>query len=796
MVAASRSPWTGRDGRDVRSKVVVPALFAALALLVTFTNLGVTGEFAGYDAGLSIAMPQSSIWEVTEWNGAYAPGLPSPQAVLSIPWIGMSYILTVAGIHAMAVERLLYAALLFTASYSAYSLCALLIKMHLERDRWKHRLIAASVGGLLYAYNPYSMLLMTFPSTTHEITWSVLPIVIYLLFRGMRSVQPARDGLLFGVSCIILALGNPGLTVTSAAIAAIATCYLGLSGRVGRSGLIYLGSGLLTFIAVLIFVWLPLIVIRSNPYYATASIDSLSTNVAQAASFNSDLASLTNLFLGFGSSAFPDQQYYEWIRSSLFVPLSTVFLLGVALIVPFIIRGETYIHILFLLIFVAFVFFAKAEHGPFGQPFFWLYEHVAIFGMFRNAYDKFFIGCILSISVLVSISVCLLAVISSRAGRTMQVVVCMLACTYPLIFVAGHVADRRYIFNVPHDYVRLRSELESKVGPRTLFAAPDFGGESFLTWYHQGNASPDPLLIGVPTITEQWLRSQGISLDWSKPNVYSLTYRRVVDVLPYFGVRYVLIHRDAVNEVVPGKSSVLKVNGAAQASAINDVIRASSALQLIDVRPDYYLYEYPPARVRPVVYATTSVGSGSGLPTLMKVASTNASQVPGRRLTLLTSPPAADVGPAGWRGIPSISAAVLPPVVVPHLSYPGFRLVHIGLANGPYVLTLLQTFEPNWYAYTMPRISATAVVKIIWLALRGEGGHTGDHYVANVVANGWVFGKHQPEYLVLIYRPQVLFIVGAVFSCVSLVGILVMLLVALWRTRIVLRRNSRAADGK
>jgi hypothetical protein len=757
--------------------VAIPVgLGVLLALISTVTNLGTQHEFIGYDAGVSLLDPSTNAQQLHVWDPLYAPGSPSPLALMATLWVTASELLGGAGLSAFVIERLAYFGLILLAFVGSYALVSV-VAQHVFGYALNGKLVGASiVGALWYTFNPYSMLLMTFPSTPHELTWGLLPLGLWVVIRCVTVGGTLSTAVLGAFLWTIIFSGSIASSAVSIVIAAVLLVTT-LLVRPQRSvwphyrNLVPLVG--LTAILTCYF-WLPAATVQ-NPISGLSRLNDISTNVVDAAQFNSLRTSVLNLLRLDGSIAMPEQSYFAVISSGW--PLAASILLPLAAIsAAFVTEGRRRLVVLLICATgLVFLFLSKGEHPPLGQPMTWLYGHVPVMGIFRNNYDKFMLPLIVCEVVLLSIAVRWMLNLKDSARYVWLGPTLVAACAFPVLFLTGRVADHRYLVDVPQSYQELRGYLHSQPTLPTIFTGPDLGGRVDFTWY-QSAITPDPVLLGVPGVTDQWLRSIANSpLD-------------MLRLLPQLGARYLLIHKDVLPVIDTGPYAArVEVQTGEQVRAASLIAAATQRpeLQLVNDNQNYDLFEYCQAIVRPKIYVTRNVATTGAGQASVRDEQAQCGAVSQLGLATTIDEPTSNVQGSGTiRALVNDAASSgapssLPTVQVIHSS-PGHEIVRLSNVHGPFLLAYSQTFDPEWRATLMKEGGQAQAIKL-------------EHVHVDQYLNGWV-GNADGTYIAEIeYGPEQTAEIG---SNVSKAGVAlgVLLVLASWlRGR---RPSVSGAEGK
>jgi hypothetical protein len=762
-------------------------LFAAIS---TITNLGTTREFIGYDASVTLLRPIADSQQLDVWNRLYAPGSPSPLALLATPWVVTSAILTRLGAPSLILERLVYGLLIFSAFLGAY----LLVKAQLGQLLRQPMSVTLSLASLFaaswYTFNPYSMLLMTFPSTPHELTWSLLPWGLLVVQSALTEKGSIWRVIVGGVIWALIFSGNVALTIVSVATG---LALFGITAAILRVGRLdrYRNLGLLViFVGFLTcYSWLPIAGAHARAIEGSSTINGLSTNVVVAAQFNSSRTSFTNLIRLDGSIAIPEQTYFPILNSLLFWVASCVLPLAAAASVIVVKRGRSYV-LAIIAIGLVFLFLAKGEHPPFGEPMSWLYTHVAIAGIFRNSYDKLLLPVIVSEAILLGVSVHWVLNLSLAARIVLVAPILGAASLFLGLFLEGRVADSRYLVDVPQPYLQLQKFFDEQPTRPTIFSAPDLGGRANFTWY-QGSAMPDPVLLDVPTVTEEWLRSEGVISSAVGGYRHAFELRESVDLLPRLGVGYLLIHKDAVPYILTGpyeSRAKIATGGKEEAALLDAEATSRPEMRLVMDNAYFSLFRVCSGLVRPELYVTanTSVdvtASASPGPGAAECAGPGPQGYP----TKLGAPQRVGSPGVAVSGAPVSTAGKIPTITVIKSSA-GEKIVRLDGVQGPFALVLSQTFDDGWSA-SLAKVGAESAAPRVMSHLRADdrlnawSGDGNGSYIADI--------EYQPEHLARMGAAVTT--IAAAFAILTVITYLYIRLVPSggWTVRLVRRSKSQ-----
>lgn len=720
-------------------------LFTGLALWITLSNLGTSRQFIGYDAGINTAFPDVFLKQISAWLSLYAPGLPNAPSLLMVPWVAAIALAYHLGIATMVIQRVIYFALFFTSLSGSYFLFRHILA-HLSIATGISAWYGAVSGALIYTLNPYTALLATYPTTSHELSWPLLPWVT-LLACLLISRQTWRG--IFALSfCVwFLLSGNPAASLVSIVISATTVTSLYGFRCLNRQFVIKISISTLIVLIVEFGAFLGLGLTGRSAYISAGKMNALASSVVSAAMVNSIYTSFLNLFRMLGSFGFVYTKYYTILQSPLLILAGYCFPICACLSIITMRRVPSSIPAILILFYgIIFTFLSKSEHQPASGIVDWLFHHILLYGIFRNSYDKLYIGVVFFFSMLIS-----LGVANTLNKRTIAALFLFSLSTLAIIggswlFISGGVADSRFLAHIPQPYEELRLQVLHQSHRPVLLSVPDFQGEDHLTWY-EGNSVLDAVLLDSPTFNLQWLQSQGFSFNPKNFASYQRELSAVIPTLPLLGVDNVLIHRDTVERIAIDHGRTYNIYGREQIRYWEEGLARSSAFRREEANKYYELYHLESAFRRPPLYATTVTIQGNRLVDLARLLET-------RHLGLR-------IGPAGpltfvsSRVASDNSASYLPKLsVVDQPLGPGSYLVHVTGAQGEYLLTLLQTYDSEWEVLLFAQAHPPNRWALAFDSALGRHVLTANHVRVNGFANGWWLGKTGSYWIAVVYRPQ------------------------------------------
>jgi hypothetical protein len=771
------TPMLKVSGLERAADALAFGLFSVLAAAVTLANLGVHGQFIGFDAGPFAAVPAVGASQLTTWNEINAPGLSAVPALFLAPVLLPAAVLANLGLVPVLIQRLFFGGLVFAAGFSSYRLLATMLNLFAERTHGVAVITAPLLGALLYTFNPYSMLILTFPITGHDFAWALLPLGLLLLLKGLSVSRSYRLAVPLAIVWLVIGCSNPAFAILAPLVGAIVGgLYLlkrrSFSGRDIR--FLVLSSMLIVLFGA--YVWLPLTSLRGNPYAPMTALNSGELSTVTALEFSSSHASFLNVLRLTSDVNLYYQRYTGLLESDApWVAAEIIIVVTVLSGMLFIRRDRSNLVLPLTILLLSFMFMAKGTHEPVSQPLSWVYTHVPGFYVFRSISDKFGLVMIFSMSMLLTLVLarawtCRPLV---RASSYSLLVVCI--GIYALPFLAGWVVDPRYITDVPSDYVRLKNFLHES--PGTIYSAPDYGGRLFYNWYEQ-NGAFDPIFLDTPGVSEQWLLGNGVDLDWQNPSQFAGEWDRVLDRLPLLGVRFIVVHKDVVAVFRERNGLEIPVGGPARAAEMVSGIDQRNDLRLVMSTAHFNLYEYKQDIVRTDVYATQNLSDGADFRTFVASAdhpADTASPTDGF-LTFVSRPPG--ISSAGTKVEGLAAGGRSPKVSVVHAPLSGSRVVRVSDASSSYALILLQTYDPNWQAFIDTSIAPPSINWVLRAALLGSRSAVPGHVVANGFGNAWSISRSGTYWVIMIYRPQAFFILGAALSVAAALCVGIWLLVA------------------
>jgi hypothetical protein len=703
------------------------------------------------------------------WNPNSLGGYPAPQQLTMLPLTMFFYLLSSLGLSAGASQAAWYWLIEFGAMTSMY---LLLVRLGNGDSSWR---MASLVGAIVYVFNPLTMEAYWYAGFLSVSAILFLPMILLLL---EYSLDLNAAGIALGTAAVLLvnaaAFENPAFAVPICALGAVF-----LAVRLSRYPPTAMGRRLVRIslgvgLGAAANAWwiLPLIRGASNFLAIAAALED-PTSTLQTASAETDLGSLLRM-LAYRSDAplwaykepmwrFTYGRWYMWAITGVIWGL---------LIVAIYQRPWRRFTGLFLSVATVSLLLSLGSGPPFGQVYLWLFNHLAYFRAFRFPSTKF--GLILAFGFAGLITLGTVAILRHRlAGRergwigwTLILAFIALvpgAYVYPMWTgsVANGVVTIRGIpitaeVSVPHAYEALDTFLNEQAGAYQLLALPLRDGTTVTLGWAHGYDGPDAtwLLLEHPTLSYLAGAESMDSLQLAASQSSAAGVLRVAGML---GARYVLVQKD----VVPGSNGFPTSSSDLWASVTEGLLR-TGAKQVFDAG-QLTLFDIPNNLRRAMVYAPgdirvvpswhdwvaeTEVGISSSIDAVL---STDLNQVSSLLSSSINRPTALRVtqeNPTRW-------------------------VIDVKDAQGPFMLTLNQSFDAGWKATLLAASSASS----------SDIGSVDGPVRVNDFGNGWLIhpslsARNHDFRVVLEYQPQGDVVLGVWIAAGSLGALLVLMLVA------------------
>ncbi|KKQ35143.1 MAG: hypothetical protein US50_C0024G0012 [Candidatus Nomurabacteria bacterium GW2011_GWB1_37_5] len=512
-------------------------ILALVAAMVTLTNLGVTKEFIGDDAGVgyhyseTLAKYASSMWD------SYAfPGRSNVISTIGLINIGLIRVLNQIGLTPIVVDRLYYFLAYFVSGTGLYFFSSSLYGIFFASNT-KRAWIGSVTGGLLYMLNNFTMVLLSFPPTSYVYSYMLLPWMFLLYLKDFHIGDKLWKKIVFSILFLLFLSGNPSNTISIVFLLLIYELFFREDNRIFKRWKQFAPT---IFIILLIstYIYLPVLGNKVNPYGVVS--DSANRISIQ---FSSATTSLSNLLRMRGHHSQESFVFNDFLLSHYAI-ITNYLLMLVGLL--FLLKNKIKrIEIFFALTFLFYLFLSKAEHIPFSWINELIYSRVPLFEMYRASYFKFMYICTFSLSILVSFSLLEIDKLFVRFPllSPLRKVIIVLPIIFILVgakpFFFGEVVRAIHKTTIPIEYHTLKTDFDIKKVDFSVLSLPQLPSGQVLDWgsgnYYGGFAHADMFMLGRPTWSNGWFLSNAIlSNDLAD-------YR---EILSTSSIKYIILHKD------------------------------------------------------------------------------------------------------------------------------------------------------------------------------------------------------------------------------------------------------------
>jgi hypothetical protein len=512
-------------------------ILALVAAIVTFTNLGVTKEFIGDDAGVgyhysaSLAKYASSMWD------SYAfPGRSNVISTIGLIHIGLIRVLNQMGLTSIVVDRLFYFLAYFVSGTGVYyfssSLCGMFFASNIKRA-W----VGSVTGGLFYMLNNFTMVLLSFPPTSYVYSYMLLSWIFLLYLNNFHIGDRLWKNIVFGIMFLILLSGNPSNTISIVFLLLVYELFFREEYKIINNWKQFIPT-ILIILSISAYIYFPILGNKANPYgIISGNANRISIQFSSAAT------SLANLLRMRGHHSQESFVFNGFLLGNYAV-IANYFLTLIGLLFLFKKKIKR-IEIFFALTFLFYLFLSKAEHIPFSWINELIYEGVPLFGMYRASYFKFMYFCTFSLSIMISLGLLEIEKLFIRFPflSSLKKVIVILPIILIFIgakpFVFGEVVRDIHKTTIPTEYHTLKTDFDSKRVDFSILSLPQLPSGQTLEWgggnYYGGFAHADMFMLDRPTWGNSWFLSNPIL------NNDLFDYKKVINTS---NVKYILLHKD------------------------------------------------------------------------------------------------------------------------------------------------------------------------------------------------------------------------------------------------------------
>lgn len=725
------------------------AVLFLLALFVTLKNLGIIKYFVGEDSGLSFTFPDK-LFDSTYymWDSLTAPGKMNISSTFGFIWANFMLILFKIGFSDILIKRVFYFVFFFASGSGMFYLLNTILYAYAPKINKNWVYFSAFVGSLLYMLNPFTMHVANLPIIAYHSSYFLLPLTFGLFIYNLQVSNSLLSTIIFSIFAFLLINANPSNTISIGVFFLFYIVFFRneITMKISQVKQFFFTS-LIIVLFLTSYIYLPIIFARTNPYGqlgpTTGFLDSLK--------IQSSYTSILNLLRLTGGVIWANFSFYKQYINNPFV-IFISFLFPLLILISFFLPFQKKLKTFFGLIIVIFVFLAEGSHPPFGNFSIFLYKTIPFFGMFRAVYYKFAFFVVLSYSVLI----CLLTeyffifIKSKKKKIIASLFILLTILVYAWPFFAGLIPKEDYLTQIPESYLKLRNFLRKDATDfKVLSLPPAPKGAGLLLEWDKGNKysgpHPDSYLIGKPVIDSYWFIQAGyknstVADSWIGTK-FEDSLTELINLLGFFNIKYLLVHKDFVEKYDFGKGEIKKINGGLKTKKIISILSKLPQIKLILQTSNYMLYKIPDEFFLPSFYIPN------------KVFYTDK-----QLITLFTEMNKKDK---------TLKYAILPkninnttrntnnkqtPVITSKQINPSRYQIKIEKVKGPFYLVFSETFDNNWRA-----------------SINGNYISADNHYLANGYANAWSIENKEDNFQILIeYLPQKFFNIGLLISSFTL----------------------------
>lgn len=562
------------------TKAFFICLIVFLSLEVTVANLGLKKSFIGDDSVVRYVYPDILIKNAwSTWNEYIFPGASSAAASTEFIFAHFILLFYSFGFTDVFISRLLY--ILFFL-LSAVGMFYLFPEINSKEDETADtNYFAAFIASLIYSFNYFTAVEVSFPLTNYHISYCLFPWIFYFFIKIFRGDARFKSIFLYALLLLIFFSGNPANTLSSLVFIAVWAWWFRDERCIKFRSFILLGALMLLLSS---YILLPLLSLSSSPYpNVTLGGNQDSLN------FNSLRTSFINLFRFQGFHSAETFAFNKILMSNpVFIVASMVMIL--IPVFSIIKRKPKKLDVFLFGSFLFFIFLAKGIYPPFSSLFSFMFNKVFILQMYRATYVKFMPFVIFSIALL-----CGKFILQYKQGffdRFGRYFLVLLLCgvfinTFPL--VTGKAARSFHLSEIPAEYNTARTYLSAVPADFSILSLPQLKGSS-LKWtgdnYYAGQFFQDSFLLGRPVWAVSWFDK---SL-----NRYFSNSADLLDglkLLGGYGVKFILLHKDIPEDYDFGGQLKYTVGGYYQSSKMEKVLKSSKELTLVIENQYFNLYK-------------------------------------------------------------------------------------------------------------------------------------------------------------------------------------------------------------
>jgi hypothetical protein len=716
-------------------------LSVALSLVATWFRDGLV--IAGGDAHFTGGYYSARVVEkiTYTWMSDYS-GIPSIIAALAFP-----YRLVAAALETVMppflVQATVFLSLLVLQGLSVYQLT-------FEMVETEKRRLAATLAGLFYMFNPFSMASVWARGILQgEIMAAMLPLALLLWTRALRQ---RNAGYVFLICIVSVVFSEAFLTPAFAG-----TFFLALLTYFLFHVATNLGSSRcsIKLMATLILLWLLLNTWWIIPSYVSASswtsafptvAKSLVTFPAASGIGVFAILRLVNPYL-----MFETVRWGPIYSSPIFQAISLLAPMTAFATLLFRPRNKWVAY--FSGLSLLGIFIAKAAAPPIGEVMDWLFTHLPIMAVYRGMYEK--IGIIIALGYAFLFGYGLSvgyrgfvrpAPLKWKRARFYAAAssLLVLSITFSTVVVyawpmwTGDVIAHEAYVEVPSYYREADAWISSQVEDFRIIQLPYVAGDGVkLLWRHGYTGfEPSDLLFGKPVIS----RLSGTAAD----NLFLMIPDLVEagdlwKIAALLNARYVLLNKDIDWKFMRSMGAEMK-----SPQSIERELETSEGVRFERSFGNLEFYKISDERFLPHIYAVGRFAVASDARAMLEILQ-DRSFSPAKTVLILRD----QWGQTSFESKSGSSSPDTPELSFARMNPTLYKLKVLG-ASHPFFLIFSETYSPLWKAY-----ANNSPIK------------EGSHFIANGYANGWYVDRLGSYDITLEFEPQRYVAYGVAISVVA-----------------------------
>jgi len=698
--------WTKISERKVH--LAIGCVFLVLSVIVTISNLGFERDYIGDDAGVRINYPdvlKKSVWSM--WDEIMLPGRNNAAATFGFIYSYIILAVRSLDVSGAVTQRLLFFAFFFFSGTGSY-----LLFIHLARkegEKGKSAFLVGGLAGLIYAFNYFTAIMVSFPLTNYHMTYLLLPWITLTTLKTLESRMKPHFVYVNVLLFLLLTTGNPSNTLSVGIVILIVAFFLTRDIKLLLKYCITVGF-LLSLLTT--FIYMPILHGGTNPYSnvsTDANYDSLR--------FNSNNTSFLNLLRFYGHHSAQVFAFNEVVsKNPVFIYAS--FLLPLLILAAVIMKKPNRTVILLLALSAVFLFLAKGVHPPFEAWFYFLFDKLFILQMYRATYYKFVFFITFSFSMLAGFAV--LTFKKSLNPKLNALALCLLpvivfANAWPL--VSGKAARTIHQTNIPKEYDQAAELMRADSSDTKMLAVPQLP-ETLLDWRENGyfatSSYQDGIIFNRPTWGVPWFDGR-----LRKYVDGSTDFAKTANLLRFLNIKYILVHQDvfnAANDSAGFNEKISQLNATATEGTYATLKTRSRFFNIYEINSNYVL---------PHIYMPDTVYSADDL-----------------SIESLTDIPYTSTKKEVF-SFPEGLLTKLDSSSKTRINYskinPTKYVVELYDASGNVPVVLNEAYDSEWQVYKkMPGAEGNTFIDT-WFAPTAPT----THFVANGYANGWIINVNQ-----------------------------------------------------